>query len=166
VISVRRAQVEDAFGIAACLEAAFEPFRSQYTRDAFDDTVLRPKAIRERMQHMTVYAASTPDGEIVGTLASAMEGKEAHLRGMAVRPEWQGSGIAQRLLVTAQGTLVKAGCTRVTLDTTQPLQAAIGFYRRNGFTPSGRVSDFFGMPLYEYEKRLDAAHFVSSVPGL
>ena len=35
-----------------------------------------------------------------------------------------------------------------------PLQRAIRFYERNGYRPSGRVADFFGMPLFEYVKPL------------
>ena len=52
------------------------------------------------------------------------------------------------------GDVAAAGCTRLTLDTTEPLQRAISFYRRNGFVTSGTVTDFFGMPLYEYVKAL------------
>ena len=32
--------------------------------------------------------------------------------------------------------------------------SAIRFYERNGYVASGRVGDFFGMPLYEYLKPL------------
>ena len=83
-IAIRRAQVEDARSIGVCLESAFEPFRSEYPLEAFQDTVLTLEAIRERIIHMTVYVAITPDGEIVGTLAAALHGSEGHLRGMAV----------------------------------------------------------------------------------
>jgi hypothetical protein len=43
----------------------------------------------------------------------------------------------------------------VTLDTTEPLKKAIRFYLRHGYKPSGIVKDFFGMPLFEYEKTWD-----------
>jgi hypothetical protein len=46
------------------------------------------------------------------------------------------------------------GCARLTLDTTEPLKRATRFYERNDFRPSGVVSDFFGMPLFEYIKDL------------
>jgi DNA-binding transcriptional MerR regulator len=42
----------------------------------------------------------------------------------------------------------------VTLDTTEPLTRAIRFYERQGYSPSGRVTDFYGMKLYEYRKAL------------
>ncbi len=31
---------------------------------------------------------------------------------------------------------------------------AIRFYERNGFRPSGKIKDFFAMPLFEYVKIL------------
>jgi len=42
----------------------------------------------------------------------------------------------------------------VTLDTTAPLAHAIHFYEINGYSATGRIGDFFGMPLYEYAKPL------------
>jgi ribosomal protein S18 acetylase RimI-like enzyme len=138
--------------ICTCLQSAFEPFRSQYTPDAFRDTVPSPEAIRQRLIDMRVYVASAADGEIVGTIASSLAGEEGHLRGMAVNPAWQGHGIAEQLLLTAEKDLLASGCTLVNLDTTIPLQRAIRFYRKNGFAPTGRINDFFGMPLYEFSK--------------
>jgi ribosomal protein S18 acetylase RimI-like enzyme len=103
---------------------------------------------------MRVYVASGADGEIVGTIASSFAGEEGHLRGMAVNPAWQGQGIAEQLLLIAEEDLLVTGCTRVNLDTTIPLQRAIRFYQKNGFVPTGRVRDFFGMPLHEFSKPL------------
>lgn len=153
-VLIRRAQMEDIENLCACLELAFEPFRSQYTSDAFRDTVPSAAAMRERMAHMVVYVAIAMDGEVVGTIASAVEGDEGHLRGMAVLPAWHGHGIAEQLLRAAEKDLLAVGCVRITLDTTVPLQRAIRFYQRNGFVASGRVTDFFGMDLYEYVKVL------------
>ena len=103
---------------------------------------------------MTVYVASIPSGDFIGTVASSVEGTEGHLRGMAVAPAWQGHSVADRLLGAVEEDLGNAGCARLTLDTTAPLERAVGFYAKNGFVPSGRVRDFFGMPLYEYVKTL------------
>jgi ribosomal protein S18 acetylase RimI-like enzyme len=62
-------------------------------------------------------------------------------------------GISQRLLDRAESHLRESGCNRITLDTTEPLKRAIRFYERNGFCATRRTVDFFGMPLFEYEKR-------------
>jgi len=154
IITIRRAVAAEAGGVRRCLSSAFEPFRYQYTRGAFEDTVPTVEAIRERMARMTVYIAVACTREIVGTVACEVEGTDGHVRGMAIQPAWQGHGIADRLLRTVESELAAAGCARLTLDTTDPLQRAKSFYRRSGFVPSGKVTDFFGMPLYEYAKTL------------
>lgn len=162
MITIRKAHPQDATAIAACLASAFAPFRAQYTPDAFADTVLNAEGVVSRMAQMTIYVAATPGGEIVGTVAVAVVDRVGHLRGMAVRPDWQRHAIAERLLLAAEDDMRTAGCHRITLDTTLPLQQAIRFYKRNGYVPSGRISDFFGMPLHEYEKQLRALRGDSS----
>jgi GNAT superfamily N-acetyltransferase len=152
-ISIRQATARDAPGILACLSAAFEPYRAQYTPEGFRDTTLEPETLRLRLEAMTVLVAAEHD-RIVGTIAWSLEGTEGHLRGMAVLPESQGSDIATSLLSRAEADLRARGCTRVTLDTTEPLERAARFYRKRGFTPTGRVEDFFGMRLHEYARRL------------
>ena len=121
-MSVRSATEGDCDGILACLHSAFEPYK-------------------------------TEAGEIIGTIACQVrvEG-EGHLRGMAVDPRLQGRGISQQLLERAESELHARHCQRITLDTTQYLQRAIHFYECNGYRASGKVTDFFGMPLYEYIK--------------
>jgi N-acetylglutamate synthase-like GNAT family acetyltransferase len=42
-----------------------------------------------------VVVATSKSGEVVGTIAyKVLEGGEGHLRGMAVHPEWHGTGLA------------------------------------------------------------------------
>lgn len=150
---IRKATTEDLDGILACLHTAFERYRSQYTPKGFADTVLDFETIRRRMREMCILIAVSEE-RIVGTIGCAANGGEGHLRGMAVSPEWQGTGVAGVLLCAAETELRNNGCTFVTLDTTAPLKRATRFYEKHGFSASGRVSDFFGMPLYEYSKPL------------
>jgi len=56
-----------------------------------------------------------------------MSEAEGHLRGMAVQPEWQASGTADRLLQYAEDELIKRNCRRITLDTTQPCNERCDF---------------------------------------
>ncbi|HET8946775.1 MAG TPA: GNAT family N-acetyltransferase [Candidatus Polarisedimenticolia bacterium] len=152
-ISIRQATPRDAPGILACLLAAFEPYRAQYTPEGFRDTTLDAGALGLRLAAMTVLVAAEHD-KVVGTIAFSLEGTEGHLRGMAVLPDRQGSDLAAGLLSRAEADLRARGCTRVHLGTTEPLERAVRFYRRRGFMPTGRVEDFFGMRLHEYAKRL------------
>ena len=155
-IRYRPARLEDSEQIGLCLAAAFEPYRALYTPAAFADTVPSVGQLKQRVQVMSVWVAANSLDDIVGTLACSIEGDTGHLRGMAVHPVMRGSGIADRLLAIAENHVIDADCARLTLDTTLVLQRAIRFYRRNGFLPSGRSRDFFGMPLHEYAKHFHA----------
>jgi GNAT superfamily N-acetyltransferase len=155
VITIRRAADNDAPGILVCLEAAFAPYRDFYTPAAYLDTVLTPETLRERLASMQIFVALAPPGQVVGTIAcNLLSPEEGHIRGMAVLPAWQSAGIAAQLLSRAKDELRKQKCTRITLDTTEPLRRAMRFYEKFGFRRSGKITDFFGMPLFEYEKPL------------
>lgn len=162
--SLRKATNDDIPGILACLRAAFEEFRNLYTPDGFLDTVLTPETLRERLKSMTVFVAVNSGNQkgrfadlpsVVGTIAcNVVGGGEGHLRGMAVLPELRGAGAAAELLSCAEEELRRQNCTRITLDTTEPLQRAMRFYEKCGYRRSGKVGDFFGMPLIEHQKTL------------
>ena len=152
-IEVRFADESDAVAILQCLKAAFAPYCADYTPAAFADTVLSPETLHLRLQRMDVLVA-TAAGNVVGTISGTCDAEEGHLRGMAVLPEWHGLGVAGKLLAAIEALLRGYGCKRITLDTTLPLVPAMKFYERNGYRRSGNISDFFGMPLIEYEKQL------------
>jgi ribosomal protein S18 acetylase RimI-like enzyme len=153
-VSIRRATADDATAVLACLAAAFEPFRDRYSREGYEDSALTAQTIGARMRNMDVFVAES-GGAVVGTIAAGVASpQEGHLRGMAVLPEWQGRGLAGQLLTVAEARLRDRGCTRITLDTTEPLQRAISFYEKHGYRATGKVGDHFGMPLYEYAKTL------------
>ena len=155
-LEVRRADAEDAPFILNCLAVAFEMYRCQYSPQVYADTVLDSDTVRRRMAEMSVLVAVS-EGQVVGTIAYCVRRNEGHVRGMAVLPRWHGAGVASVLLETAEAELLAHGCVRVTLNSTQPLQRAIRFYERNGFSASGRVTEFFGMQLYEFVKSLSRA---------
>jgi len=154
-ISIRSATNNDAPEILACLRAAFAPYRDSYSTAAYLDTVLTPETLQDRLAHMQVFVAETSSGEIVGTIAcQTISQHEGHLRGMAVLPTCQGTGFAAQLLAHAEAELRRQNCTRITLDTTAPLERAMHFYEEFGYRRSGKISDFFGMPLFEFHKPL------------
>ena len=156
MIFIRRATADDVPGILECLAEAFEPFRGRYTPAAFTDTVLTPETLRQRLSSMSIFVATADPAEIVGTIAcNVLSPREGHIRGMAVRPKWQGFDVAARLLSAADTELRCKGCSSISLDTTAPLGRAMRFYEKNGFRRSGKVTDFFGMPLYEFVKSLE-----------
>jgi putative acetyltransferase len=110
--------------------------------------------VQRRISEMCVLIAADAEGEVTGTIGGAANDGQGHIRGMAVRPPWAGTGAAQTLLEAIEAELQERGCTRVTLDTTEPLERAMRFYERNGYRRTGHVGGFFGMPLIEYAKAL------------
>ena len=157
-LEIRPATEEDLSGLLACLAGAFEPFRGRYTPEAFLHTVLDARLGHERLAAMRVWVAREPDGKVVGTLAWVRTSTESgHLRGMAVLPEFQGSGVAQSLLDRVLSEMEGAGCRYVTLRTTEPLDRAVRFYERNGFRPDGVTADFHGMVVTERRRPLSSA---------
>jgi ribosomal protein S18 acetylase RimI-like enzyme len=152
-IAIRKARAEDGNAILECLAAAFAEYRDQYSILAFADTVLDAESVERRLAEMVVFVA-IGDLRVAGTIGCSVHGVEGHLRGMAVRPEWQGMGVASALLAAAETELEKCGCSYVTLDTTGPLIRAMRFYEKRGFRPTGKVSDFYGMRLLHYRKEL------------
>ena len=153
-VQIRTAVISDAPLVAACLDAAFAPNRDLYSSAAYADTVPSLEGILRRIASMRVLVA-VAGNQVAGTIAGELKERgEGHLRGMAVLPQWQGSGIAIQLLTAIEDYLHTQGCHRVTLDTTLPLQRAIRFYQSHGYRHTGVIGDFFGMPLYEYAKDL------------
>jgi ribosomal protein S18 acetylase RimI-like enzyme len=151
---IRRAIALDAGGILKCLAAAFEPYCTHYTPAAFLDTVLSPETNSPRRQSMQVFVALSSQSEVIGSIACAIaDSNEGHLRGMAVVPRFQGHKIAESLLQAAEEELRRLGSSRITLDTSEPLLRAVRFYERHGYRRSGKVTDFFGMPLHEFVKQ-------------
>jgi ribosomal protein S18 acetylase RimI-like enzyme len=151
---VRKATPLDAISIQRCLAGAFEPFRALYTREAFADTVSTVAGLQQRLAGMCIFVAES-DYHVIGTVGcTKLNSDEGHLRGMAVLPDWQGSKVAEALLAAAEAEMRQRGCTRLTLDTTEPLHRATRFYQKHGFRRSGRLADFFGMRLHEYVKEL------------
>lgn len=150
---IRVAQAKDAGAVSDCLQAAFAQHRDEYSPAAYADTVLDTEGVSRRMREMCLFVAVS-ERKIVGSVGCAVNGEEGHLRGMAVVPGWQGKGVGSGLLAVAEAELKKHGCHCITLDTTEPLLRAIQLYENHGYSASGRVQDFFGMPLYEYRKIL------------
>lgn len=156
VISVRKAEEGDIAGVLQCLEEAFAPYRNDYTPAAWRDTVLTAETLQDRMQTMRLLVATTGDGAIAGTIGYRMVNPmQGHVRGMAVRPCFHGAEVASRLLAFVESELRDQKCSRISLNTTAPLQRAARFYEKSGFRRSGRTRDFFGMALFEYLKELN-----------
>jgi putative acetyltransferase len=74
---------------------------------------------------------------------------------MAVLPAARGSGAGAKLLRQVEGWASSEGYTRLFLNTTPFLDAAIRLYERFGFRRADdNLHDLFGTPLFTMEKIL------------
>ena len=153
--SIRDAEPADLPELLECLRNAFESYRESYTEKAFIDTVLTPELLQKRFSAMQILVA-TDASQIIGTIAYRFSNGEAYIRGMAVRPDYQGAGVAAALLARAESDLRRLHCRAVTLGTTSPLRRAMSFYEKHGFRRTGDSDSFFGMVLFTYRKVLSS----------
>jgi GNAT superfamily N-acetyltransferase len=152
-IVIRPATANDAPAILECLRAAFEPYRLQYTPEAYLDTVMSAEAMLQRLETMSLFVAIDSQDNVIGTIGGGLVSpSEGHLRGMGVLPEWHGRGVARQLLQRIEQELFVKGCTRISLDTTEPIHRAMHFYEKNAYHRSGKLTPYFGMTLIEFIK--------------
>lgn len=155
MIEIRFAAPEDSPAIAAVLSEAFSAFKSFYTPEAFDVTILDAERVRERFDAKGEIWAALKDGKIVGTVSVVDEGERLYIRSMAVSPWAQGLKIGQKLLDEIEKYAVENNYKKLFLYTTPFLHGAIRLYEKNGFKRGEDVDGFFGTPLFAMEKKLN-----------
>ena len=98
------------------------------------------------------------DGEIIGFASTRAVGKrEGELSGIVVLEDASGMGVGSKLVRKACEAGVKMGVSRLSVRTEAFNQRAIGFYKENGFTESGKVTEKVGrtkVPLMVLERNL------------
>lgn len=141
--------------IASLVFEAFEPFREEYTPDAFDYTALSAERVRERFAEGPIWIAYS-GGEPVGTVSGLPEEERFYIRSMAIKPSVQRGGVGQRLLEALEAYAHEAGFEKLYLYTTFVLPGAKRLYERNGFyiVRETAPEEWYGMGGIEMEKTL------------
>lgn len=154
-VRIQIASADDAEAIAAVIRAAFTPFESFYTAEAFAATTPNTEKIRARFDENGVIWTALKSREMVGTVSVVREGARLYIRSMAVLPAAQGSGIGRRLLGTIENFAVENGFKELFLYTVPFLDAAIRLYEQSGFVRGELETErFFGTPWFEMTKDL------------
>ncbi len=153
---IREATKEDAYEIHRVIAAAFEKYRSFYTNEAFNDTISSKEGIENRLDNSTIFIAVNDKQEIIGTIGwQKVTKNEAHIRGMAVLPQYQGKNSPASLLIKkVEEEAKKHSCLVISLDTTEILQRAQRFYSKHGFQKTRKTGDFFGNTIIEFIKKI------------
>lgn len=95
------------------------------------------------------YLVARSGRDLVGYCGVLLRHPDAHLTNVAVSPEWQGRGVATRMLLEVAGRAVGSGYDALTLEVRHTNTGAQALYRTFGFAPAGI------RPRY-YENRDDA----------
>ena len=64
-ITIHRATLEHGDGILECLRSAFAPYEHNYTKVAFEDTVLTRASLPRRIDEMAVFVALDHSGRVI-----------------------------------------------------------------------------------------------------
>lgn len=133
--------------------AADIPLLNQVFSDAFTERYRRDGMVGVRVPPLNPqiwrYSLEDADGgalvwrgerdEIVAFNVAHRSGTEGWMGPLAVRPEWQGSGLGKRVVRAGIEWLQQRGCAVIGLETMPRTMDNIGFYSGLGFRP-GRLT--------------------------
>lgn len=127
---VRRAKPEDADALAACIAVAYARYADLTLPDVAGGVG------QEITDHLVwVYETETV---IAGGIMVARDGVKAHLRNIAVHPDYGGRGIGSALIKTVIDALREQGVQSVALATHVGMPENVALYRHLGWTETGR----------------------------
>lgn len=113
-----------------------------WPREAYE-TALRPDALPKRI----AFVAERPDqGGVVGFVVASVVAPEAELESIAVAAAEQGKGIGWGLAEALAAELIKAGVCEVLLEVRASNRRALAFYRRLGWSETGRRPRYYADP--------------------
>jgi ribosomal protein S18 acetylase RimI-like enzyme len=156
-MEIRDASPEDAAAIHEVLSQAFMPYKKYYTGEAYNITVCSLDEIRNRINSTAFdMLVAVAEERIVGTAALLQkEPGILYLGSMAVTPDMQGRSIGYVLLEEVEHRAREKGCMTISLECYEPLKMAIGLYQRMGYTRTGRSRPYYGIEVFEMQKKLN-----------
>ncbi|CAM4022645.1 ribosomal protein S18-alanine N-acetyltransferase [Paenibacillus alkaliterrae] len=106
-----------------------EAFTSPWTVEAFTNELMNNLFAR--------YMVMEYEGEIIGYGGMWVIMDEAHVTNIAIRSDYRGRGLGNRLLLELQRTAIFFGSEKMTLEVRMSNEVAQRLYRKHGFEPSG-----------------------------
>ena len=137
-----------------------------------DDESREWLAYLDRIANVSDRAARTrivvavEDGRVLGSATLEVDGRteedderplepdEAHIRMLGVDPNARGRGVAKGIMAGCEGLALEAGRTRMTLNTTNMMQAAQKMYESLGYQKLPDQTLPSGFVLMAYQKQL------------
>lgn len=89
------------------------------------------------------YFVAKVGRHVVGYAGLMLSSDDGHVTTIAVDPDWQGRGIATRLLLVLARDALRRDATSLTLEVRVANRRAQGLYRRFGFAPVGIRKNYY-----------------------
>ena len=139
-ILIRRMTADDIEKVLVVERACFS---HPWSAEVFSATLLLPYA------HYYVAEITEEDGtqRIVGECGVRDIVGEGEITNVAVHPDWQGFGIASRMLGDVLARSLEEGMTAFTLEVRAGNRPAIALYKKYGFHTEGIRADFYDKPV-------------------
>jgi ribosomal protein S18 acetylase RimI-like enzyme len=105
---------------------------------------LRPSDTKEELEKKLLrdpelFLVAEDDGEIIGAVIGAFDGRRGFVYHLAVAPERQGEGIGKALMESVGEGLKKLGAIRLLLLVDEDNVSAQDFYRATGFSSNRMI---------------------------
>jgi ribosomal-protein-alanine N-acetyltransferase len=137
--------------IALTRQVRIVPMEREHLREVHRvDSLVYPKpwslslfrqelAMRDTRVYLVAFV-----GEVqVGHAGMMLIAGEGHVTTVAVDPQWQGRGVASRLLLALHRAAVQHGIDAMTLEVRVGNKRAIDVYRRFGYAPAGIRRNYY-----------------------
>ncbi len=161
--SVRRARLTDAGAIAAFFMQAWKEAGpgalgfTGATEEAVKEIASEGFLVRRLSSPKVTFVIAEQEGRIVGFASvQAIEQRRAELSGIVVLQGVAGKGIGTKLLRKACGAAARSGIERLEVKTEVLNRRAIGFYKKNKFVETRKITQKVGrmkVPLQVLERK-------------
>lgn len=135
-VQIRQAVPADVPAIAACVEAAFEPYLER-----MDQAPAPVKADYGELVRRGVVYVAVHDERIVGVGTMWPSGDHFKVDTLAAIPEVRGMGVGAALLAWANEQAIASGCREIRLFINAAMTENLEYYPRKGYTETHRSMD-------------------------
>src|SRR5271154_741135 len=127
-LSLRRAVPADAAAVRALTRTAYEKWIPLIGREPLPMTADYDRAVAEH-----VIDLWEEDGQLLALIEAIPATDHLLIENIAVRPDQQGKGIGERLLLHAEELASSLGCDEIRLYTNAAFASNLAFYSRRGY---------------------------------
>ena len=129
-INIRHARFSDIEHILAIEQQSI----SSWSYDQF---------VSEVSREFSIFIAALAEERISGYILAWITGDQAEIHSFAVSEESSRRGIGQKLLESLAAEAAGRGCGSILLEVRSRNISAVSFYRKNGFTETGRRKNYY-----------------------